>query len=351
MKVLFDITHPAQVHFFKHVIRMLAGAGHDVLVTARDKDITIDLLDSLNIQHTCISRMGRGRLGKIGEMVKRNILLIGISRRFRPDVMVARTGISVSPVAALLGVPSLIFEDTEHSRVEMMMGPRLAKWVCTGTGYLKDHGARQIRYRGIPQLGYLMPKYFQPDMEVLRRHGVEEDKPFIVLRRVSWQAYHDVGLSGAREKAVFEAVTRLSRFGRVLITSENALSASLSNFKCPVPVEHMHSLLAFASLYIGEGGTMAAEAAALGTPSVFCSHLRTGYLLALEKEYGLVCNTDSLADGVKKAEDILIRPDTKRLWGQRREKLLADSEDIVEFICRTVIQIGSPKSGIGAAGG
>ena len=43
-------------------------------------------------------------------------------------------------------------------------------------------------------------------------------------------------------------------------------------------------------LYIGEGGTMASEAAVLGIPSIFVNSLELGYLNELEKKYGLVFN-------------------------------------------------------------
>ena len=38
MRLLIDMGHPAHVHFFKHAIRVLEGRGHEVKVTARDKD-------------------------------------------------------------------------------------------------------------------------------------------------------------------------------------------------------------------------------------------------------------------------------------------------------------------------
>jgi predicted glycosyltransferase len=44
MKVLIDIGHPAHVHFYKNTIKELEAKGHEVLVTARDKDVAINLL-------------------------------------------------------------------------------------------------------------------------------------------------------------------------------------------------------------------------------------------------------------------------------------------------------------------
>ena len=41
MKVLFDISHPAHVHFFKNMVWQLTEEGHDTLIVARDKAIYV----------------------------------------------------------------------------------------------------------------------------------------------------------------------------------------------------------------------------------------------------------------------------------------------------------------------
>ena len=50
----------------------------------------------------------------------------------------------------------------------------------------------------------------------------------------------------------------------------------------------MHSVLFYSSLYLGEGATMASEAAILGTPSIYINQLNVGYLNDLEKNYKIV---------------------------------------------------------------
>ncbi len=343
MRVLFDITHPAQLHFFKYAMQELHDQGHNVLATARDKDVTLGLSAALGIPCVSISRMGTGLAGMAKELVQRDWRLLLLAGSFRPDVMVARMGISIGFVGAVLGVPRIIFEDTEHARLQAALSLPLATVICTGTGYLKKYGRRQLRYRGIPALAYLAPNRFQPNPRPLRQAGVQPDQPYIVLRLVAWAAAHDAGLSGPSEQEVIETVERLSHFGRVLISSEQPLPSSLRDHRNPVPIEHMHDLLAFASLYMGEGGTMAAEAAVLGTPAIFCNPLRTGYLLALEKRYQLVHNTDTLAQGAQIAERILRRQNLRQEWQRKRRTLLEQSDDIVQFTCRVINEIGTRR--------
>jgi predicted glycosyltransferase len=51
VKVLFDIVHPADVHFFRNSIYTLLRRGDEVVVTSRKKDITVELLNALGIKH------------------------------------------------------------------------------------------------------------------------------------------------------------------------------------------------------------------------------------------------------------------------------------------------------------
>ena len=339
MRVLFDITHPADVHLFKVVIRRLRAEGHAVLVACRDKDVTVDLLCREGIEHECLSRIGKGLAGLGKELLVRDSRMLRAALRFKPDVMVARGGIFIGPVGWLLRVPRLVVEDTEHAKVERMLSLPFATYICTGTGYQGDHGRRQMRFRGVPQFAYTDPRHFQPDAAPLCEAGVDPQEPYIVLRTVSWGAGHDLGIAGAGESAVAEAVQRLRRFGRVLISSERPLPADLEVHRNPVPSNHMLDLLSFARLFVGEGGTMAAEAGLMGVPAIFTNPLSVGFLLAMERDYQLVRNVPTLAEGVQIAEQWLAEPDLKTTWQQRRQRLLDDSEDIPAFLYRMIQRI------------
>jgi len=331
MKVLFDIVHPAQVHFFKNVIRRLQKRGDEVCVTARKKDIALELLNALGIEHTCISKKGSNLLGMAVELIVRDIRLVRIARRFKPDVMVARVGVSVGPVGKLLGIPTIVYDDMEHARLQAAIGMTFATYICTGLGYYRDFGDRQVRFRGSPVLAYLGPGYFTPDPEPLAEAGLNPNEPYIFIRTVSWGASHDLGRHGSSETQLVQAVERLEHFGRVIISSEEALPHSLSRYNNPVGVEQMHNLLAFARLCLVEGGTMAAESAVLAVPAICLGTYDFGYLRALEEEYGLIFRPGSIAKAVDIAEELLNDANTPEVWREKRQKMLSESDDVVQF--------------------
>ncbi len=336
MRVLFDLVHPAQVHFFKNAIGRLKADGHAVLVAARGKDVALALLDALGIEYRLISDKRGGPLGLAREWWIRAARLYRMAKNFRPDVMVARVGVTVGPVGKLLGVPTVVYDDMEQARLQATVGMSFATYICTGLGYGRDFGRRQVRFAGPPVLAYLAPKYFTPDADRLRRCGVNPDDRLIFIRTVAWGASHDVGRKGSRPEELRGMVERLTKFGRVLISSEGPLPDELGAWRNPVAVADIHHLLAFAAIALVEGGTMAAESAVLGTPAVCLQSYNFGYLVALEKQYGLIARAGSVAAALPIAEGLLELPDLRQQWRQKRDRLLAESEDVTEFQLRMI---------------
>ena len=49
MKILIDIGHPAHVHYFRNFIGIMQEKGHEFFVTARDKEVSHQLLNIYKI--------------------------------------------------------------------------------------------------------------------------------------------------------------------------------------------------------------------------------------------------------------------------------------------------------------
>ena len=64
MRILIDIKHPAHVHFFRNFIKIMKSKGHEIKVTAREKEMTIYLLKKYKIPFVKISSIGKNKLGR-----------------------------------------------------------------------------------------------------------------------------------------------------------------------------------------------------------------------------------------------------------------------------------------------
>ncbi len=337
MRIFFNICHPAQVHLFKNAIWILNKRGHECKITAVDKEVSLNLLDAYGFKYDVVGSEKNSLFSKATEMVKIEYKLYKIARSFKPDILVGGVGnVYSAHVGKLIGKPSIIFDDTEHSKIEHFLMDPFATVICTPSCYIINLGRKQVKYNGYHELAYLHPNNFTPNPEILKELGLKEDDIFIILRFVSWNASHDIGHHGIRNKIEF--VQELKKYGRVLITSESTLDDALDQYRIKVSPEKLHDLLYYASLCVGEGGTTAVESAILGTPSIYVSSLvgTMGNFIELEETYGLLFNYDHSDKALKKAIELIQNPNVKNDWEKKRERLLKDKIDVTSFIVKFV---------------
>jgi predicted glycosyltransferase len=333
MNIFIEIGHPGQVHHFKNLIKNLELNHHNVYICAIDKEVTLELLNRYDFSYETMGKnKGKGFINKIPLLFQSYIKMITLSYRLKPDLFICRGSPISAHVSQLLNKPCISFNDTEHTKLlDSIVFPFLSV-ILTPSCFQKNIGEKQIRYNGYHQLAYLHPIYFNPDPGVLKDVGVEENDNFIILRFVSWGAHHDIGHSGIKNK--FEFVKKLEKYGRVIITSESPLEPELEQYKLKVAPEKLHDLLYYATLYIGEGGTTASEAAVLGTPAIFISSLSgtMGNFTELEDKYGLLFSFKEEDVALSKAIELLQKPNLKEEWKEKRDVLLKDKIDVTEFM-------------------
>jgi len=338
VRILVDILHPAHVHFFKHAVRIWQERGHEVLITARDKEMALYLLNAYGFDYTCISAQKSGPGGLLAELLVRDWRLLRIARKFRPDVLTGIAGVSVAHVAFLLRRPSVVFYDTEFAGLSNAITYPFASVVCTPECYEGDIGNKHVRYPGYHELAYLHPRRFEPNEAVLHKAGIREGEAYFIVRFVSWQASHDRHERGFSANGKVQLVKSLSEHGKPLISSEAPLPEQLERHRIAMDPCDIHHLMAFASLYIGESATMASESAVLGVPAIYLARSGRGYTNELEHRYQLVHNfTDGQFDlALQQLYELLSTPATRKTWATRRERMLEERIDVTEWMVEFV---------------
>jgi len=334
MRILVDIGHPAHVHFFKNFIREMEKREHTALLTARNKEITLDLLSKYHFDFIPVSEQRSGKFNLIKEWIARDFEILNIAREFHPDFLLGIGNPSVAHVAKLLKASSVVFTDTEHAKFANGVTFPFADVICTPSCFNYDIGPKQIRYNGYHELAYLHPNRFTPDPAVLAEIGLDEGDPFIIVRFVSWQASHDVGQHGISDKAGL--VKALEEYGRVLITSEGALPAELQPYQIRVSPEKLHDLLYYATLYVGEGATTASECAVLGTHAIYVNSLGLGYIAEEDDKYHLIsdfsCRVCTDETVLAEARRLLQNPELRKEGKEKGEALVQDKIDVTAFM-------------------
>ena len=342
MKILVDIGHPADVHFFKNIINRLEKEGHSVKITARSKDVVLSLLDSYGHEYEIVGSFGTTFTKKAIGYLKKFHELYKIVNNYSPDVLIGFANPFISQIGYLKRIKSINFTDTEHATLANKLSFPFASKICTPECYFGDVPFKKhITFNGYKELTYLNPQFFSPNKNVYDYLGFDENTNFIVLRFVSWEASHDVGQKGILDKESY--VRNLSKHAKIIISSEKPLENSLEQYRLNIPPDKMHDVLYFAQLYIGEGATMASEAAVLGTPALYINSLKLGYMDELEQKYGLVYNflnpSTAQNDSLSVASQLMEQVNLKDDYEISKKRILAEKDDCVDIITRLIIDI------------
>lgn len=351
MRIMVDIGHPAHVHFYKNFIWEMEKRGHSFLITARDKDVTVRLLKAYGFDFQVIGKIGRGKLNLIKEWIGRDWQIFKLARKFKPDVLTGISNPCAAHVARVTRAKSVIFNDSELGGLGNWVTNPFAHVICTPSCFTKDLGKKQIRYKGYHELAYLHPNYFTPDLSVLKACGLKEGERFFVVRFVAWGASHDIGQHGYDLESKRKLVAELSKYGRVLITSESPLPEEFDEYRINVPPDKIHHLLYYATLLIGDTQTMTTEAAVIGTPAIRCNSFvgpnDMGNFIELKNNYGLIYSFNNAEKAINKAIELIQEPGLKEEWQAKRDRLLEDKIDVTEFMVNFILQFINKSKGAG----
>ena len=336
MNILIDINHPAHVHFFKHAIRILRERGHRVIITASKKEISFELLDEYGLQYVNLGNLGKSLASKILNLLIMDFKMFLIMLKEKPDVALGIASARICHASFFFKTRAYVFDDTEHSRFERAIFKPFATKIFTPSCYLLNIGEKQVRYEGYHELAYLHPKRFTPNSSILQEINVLPGEKYFVVRFVSWGAVHDIGHKGFSSDGKRTLVKLLEKHGKVFITSEANLPPEFDKYLIKVSPIKIHDLLAYAEMYVGEGGTMATEAAILGTVSILVSSLTAGIYQELENKFELKYTFQEEKKALVKIEELLQHTTLKQEWAEKRKKLLKQKIDVSEYIVNIV---------------
>jgi predicted glycosyltransferase len=346
MRYLFDILHPAHVHVLKHTMTELRDNDHDVVVTARDKDVALELLDAYDLDYTVLSTQQHGSVNLARELVSRTVKLGRFARSQKIDALVGLMGPSIAPVGRILRIPSYVLYDTEIASLTNTWVYPMATEVITPQCYTGRVRGNHVTYTGYHELAYLHPARFKPDPARLTMYGLDMDHPYVVLRLPSLLSSHDNREVDTPPDTWLRWIEATSETHRVVISSERPLGADLDTFRLEGPPADVHHVLAYADLVMGESATMAAEAAVLGTPAILVGATSRGYVDDIERRYGLIryFTPDRIDEALGAARDVLNEPDSAANSASH-SKLIDDHIDVTSWLTDHLLTASADRSG------
>jgi predicted glycosyltransferase len=319
-KIWIDLDNSPHVPLFKPIIEELARRGYDVVLTARACFQVPELVEQLNLKCTFIGRhYGKNKIRKIVGMGVRALQLRNFAKREKPILALSHGSRSQLLAASMLGIPSVLMFDYEHTqslpgiRPRMFIMPALLEgWVQQKTSS-KGFYATLIRdfrvemdqlcfYPGIKEDVYV--PQFHPEPQLLKDLGINPQDLVVTIRPPATEAHYHNPESEKLFEAVMAYLSSQDKVQIVLLprTAQQAKQVTarwtprIRDHKIIIPEHAVDGLnmIWFSDLVISGGGTMNREAAALGVPvySIFRGRIgavddylsREGRLVLIESE-------------------------------------------------------------------
>ena len=360
MNVLIQLSHPAHFHLYKLVAKNLMEDGNKVLFVIKSKDILETLLQNAGLPYVNINQHAhRGsKLGILWDMFVREWRIIKLCRKHKIDLITGSTP-ETAHVSWLLRIHGVNTGEDDAAVISMFIKiakPFIDGYVAPDPCEMGPVEPKTTHYPGYHELAYLHPNHFTASADVVTGYGIDVTKPYFVMRFASLNAHHDSGIKGINAEIAERLVKILEPHGRIYITSERPLEPQFEQYRIKINPLDMHHVMAFASLYIGDSQTMAAEAGVLGVPFVRFNDFvgRIGYLRELEDKYelGYGIHATPLAEdsdirrndgslqpsGVeelyKRVEELVNMSEEQRqkTWAERRHKMLSEKIDCAKFL-------------------
>lgn len=335
MNILFSTGHPAQIHNFRIVREQLISRGHKVYWLASKKDISEYLLSAYGIEYSMLYRPQKGFLSKIKILFKNAIVTMKFIRQNKIDVVVSRFNPGVVLAAFLMRKKQIGMSDTEAAGIYDYLSAQLIGAAITANSFEKQLCRKHIRINASIELYYLHPNHnsYYKD-EVYKLLNIPYEEKYVIVRFVGGNAFHDEGHLGFSGQNKLRLVQEISKYAKVFVSSEDELDDELLPYKIKIPYEKMHMVLAEATLFFGEGASMASESAVCGTPGIYVNDLWPGYTNEEQKAgllYSYKTDEESQKAAIEKAVELLKRPEIKNETIQKRNEYLKDKIDPVAF--------------------
>lgn len=339
MRLLIDVNHPAHVHLFKNLSWELEKTGHEVLWTARTRDVIQNLLDYYGFRYKMLTKAQKGIIGLGRELLERDFKMLKLVKGFQPDIMIG-TSVCIVHVGKVRNTTSIFWqEDNQDLRKLSLIAYPFADVICTPDCFEQNFGKKQVKYPSYHELAYLHPDRFSPNPNILRKLKVTNREPYFILRFVSFKASHDIRESGIPVEMGHKLIKFLPNYGRVFINSEIQLPEDIKKYRITIAPHELHDALYYATMCIGDSQTVIAEAAVLGTPAIRCNTYvgypgKVPYLDELEKRYGLVYSyrPEDSGNMFNKIAELLNKSNLKEQWQDKRKEMLKEKIDLTKWM-------------------
>jgi predicted glycosyltransferase len=354
VKVWLDVLTPKQANFFAELQNRLNVRGFKTILTTRDYREVSELLELRNVKAIQVGRHGGGALNeKLVESSKRVSALVKVVEEQEPEVAISFSSPEASRVAFGLKIPHYCISDSPHAeavcRLTVPLSQKLfTPWIIPMYAW-KRYGMNPIdivRYRALDPAVWLIG--YRSDPRVLDSLKLDVSKPVILVRTPEEFAAYLSARSSSMSGLAIDIIAKVmdlanDGFQIVVLPRYDGQGERLKKrfgdrVIVPEHVVETVPLLQAASVFIGGGGTMTAEAALLGVPVISYYPGEPTFVDRFLIDCGLV---DRLRDPGRIAQRALAisrNRDFREFCRKKSTRLLESMEDPLRVIIQRIFK-------------
>jgi len=279
LKIWFDILTPKQLLFFEPIIQRLKK-NYTVLCTSRKYNQVTDLAKIRKQKLVIIGKYGGVKKhDKLDASLSRSKLLVRKISKFLPDITLSSCSPEAARVSYGLGIPHICFSDSPHATAVMKLSlpyanKLLIPWIIPKSDF-KNMGIKPkniIQYKTIDAAQITKQKVF---LSCGTDINSREWKTILIRTPEEEAAYSSkqsdiVGIIKKIKKNFLGChITVLTRYEKQAELLKKKFSKSAQNkFQIVSKVVDGEKMLLNSDVFVGSGGTMTAESALLGVPTI-----------------------------------------------------------------------------------
>ena len=339
MKIWFDILTPKQYLFFEYFVSKLRKQ-HKIVCTSRKYQQVNDIEKFGSINPIIVGKHGgKNNLNKLLESLNRSKLLTKKIEKWSPDLLISFCSPEASRVAYGLGIPHIAFSDSPHATAVMKLSlPYVTKllipWIIPKEDF-KEFGINYkniIKYRAI-DAGVIIKNYKKNKQKKLNKKKIilirpeESEAAYITKKSKTIKIIKKIVEDFPDEQKIV-----LSRYKDQSKNLKKIFGNNISLLSKPV---NGKKLLNNIDCFIGSGGTMTAESALLGIPTISLNSVPNRIEGFLVKKRIIVRseNSDRISREIFQSLNNLENIKKKK---EKAKKLVASFEDPYQILLKTM---------------
>ena len=348
MKIWFDILTPKQIMFFKPAIDILKKQNNEILCTSRNYREANELSKIKEMDLLIVGNHGGANIyNKLYESTKRILELSKIIQKYSPDLAISFSSPEASRISFGLGIDHLGFNDSPHAEaVARLSIPLLTKLFSPSIIPLSSwtkygiSSKQIIQYNGLDPIAWLL-RYNSNNnnsiRDIFNKLKIDQSKKSILIRLEESKASYI-----ANKKLIVQPITLVDTIVQhfnekcniiILCRYSDQIKEISKRFKNKAivltDVVDGLKLLQNIDIFIGAGGTMTAESALLGIPTISIAPVHF-YIEDYLKKIGLIKRASTVSQLISIVNIFLNNEENCKAVEEKARKILNEMEDPVE---------------------